>query len=348
MMKHLHIIIDGMDDEPIPAFGGLHPSYFADMPALRYMREHGIVSQQKTIPPGCIPGTEAAILNILGYELQPCFGTRSWFEALGAGIHVNNNDLCLRCNLIRHDHGVITSHSGMDVSVSECMKIVKDLNEHFGSKEKEFYGTGDFRCLMILRDCVANVTANPPHTLVGRDVSNLLISSDNPNLSEMLNGIIVDSQKVLARYPSNGISLWAPGRPIHISKKTSGAVISGVNLLKGIGRALGMTVIDVEGATGDDSTDYLAKLNAAIKGLEDFDFVLMHIEAPDEASHQKDSIKKVRILEEIDRKLLSHLLNQNINLDITVQSDHVTSSLSGQHHDWPVEVIKYKLRINEE
>lgn len=347
-MKRMLIIIDGMDDEPIQALGYLTPSYFAHMPALRHMCEHGIVSRQKTIPSGCIPGTEAAVLNILGYELQSSYGSRSWFEALGAGINVNENDLCLRCNLIRHEKGFVTSHSGLNVTSRQCAQIVNDLNENFGNKEIEFYGSGDFRCLLILRDCSANVIANPTHTLVGRGVSDLLISSDNPNFTEILNGIIVDSQKVLAGYPSNGISLWAPGRPIHIFRKTAGAVIAGVNIMKGIGRAVGMTAIDVDGATGDDKTDYSAKLNAAIEGLGDFDFVLLHIEAPDEASHQKDSIKKVHILEEIDRKILSPLLKLHINLNITVQSDHVTSSLSGQHLDWPVEVIQYKLRKNEE
>lgn len=346
-MKHLLLIIDGMDDEPIPAFGNLTPSYFADMPALRYMREKGTVSRRKTIPSGCIPGTEVAVLSILGHDFQSGSVSRSWFEALGAGIMVNEEDLCLRCNLISHENGIITSHSGVDISSRQCSEIIDVLNANFGREGIEFHGTRDFRCLLILRDCSANVAAYPTHTLVGRELGRLLVSSEDPLLSETLNEIIENSRSVLADYPSNGISLWAPGRPVQFSGRTAGAVIAGVNIMKGIGRAVGMTVVDVDGATGDDRTDYSAKLYAAMKALEKFDFVLLHIEAPDEASHQKDSAKKVHILEEIDRRLLSPLLNQKINMDVTVQSDHVTSSLSGQHLDWPVEVIQYKLRNSE-
>lgn len=347
MMKRLLIVIDGMDDEPIPAFGNLAPSYFADMPALRHMRKHGVVSRQITIPSGCVPGTDTAVLRILGYDLYPECSPRSWFEALGAGIDVGDNDLCLRCNLISHENGMVSSHSGSEMNARQCAEIVDSLNSNFGREGVEFYGTGDFRCLLIIRDCVASVAADPAHTLVGRDLSELLVSSDDPGLAATLNGIIEDSRDVLASYPSNAISLWAPGRPMRIPGKTAGAVIAGVNIVKGIGRAAGMRVIDVDGATGDEHTDYAAKLHAAIKAFDEFDFVLLHVEAPDEASHQKDSVRKSRILEEIDRRLLSPLLNQKINLDITVQSDHVTSSLSGQHLDWPVEVIQYKLRNNE-
>lgn len=346
-MKRLLIIIDGMDDEPIPAFGNLTPSYYAYMPALRHIREHGIVSRQNTIPPGCIPGTEVAVLRILGHDLQAGCSSRSWFEALGAGITVNDKDLCLRCNLIRHENGYISSHSGAEISSHQCAEIIDVLNTNFGRKGIEFHGTGDFRCLLILRECGANIAANPTHTLVGRELSSLLVSSDDSFLAESLNEIIVNSRNVLANYPSNGISLWAPGRPMQFSKRTTGAVIAGVNIMKGIGHAVGMTVIKVDGATGDDQTDYSAKLHAAMKALKKFDFVLLHIEAPDEASHQKDSLKKVRILEEIDRRLLVPLLSKNTNLDVTIQSDHVTSSLSGQHLDWPVEVVQYKLRNNE-
>lgn len=343
-MKRLLIIIDGMDDEPIPAFGDQTPSYHAHMPALRYMRQHGVVSRLTTIPPGSVAGTEVAVLRILGYDLQAGCSSRAWFEALGAGVPVSEADLCLRCNLISHRNGVVTSHSGAGISAEECAQIIDLLNTNFGTGKMEFHGTGDFRTLLILRDCNANVAATPTHTLIGRTLSELFVSSDDTALAGTLNDIIIQSAKVLAGHKANGISLWAPGRPMQFSRQTEGAVIAGVNIMKGIGRAVGMTVYEVEGATGDEDTDYRAKYNAAMSALGKHDFVLLHVEAPDEASHQRDSLKKVRILEDIDRLILTPLLREEINVDVTVQADHVTSSISGRHLDWPVEETQFKIR----
>jgi len=343
-MKRLLIIIDGMDDEPIPAFGGHTPSYHAHMPALRYMRQYGEVSRLTTIPPGCVAGTEVAVLRILGYDFQAGCSSRAWFEALGAGISVGDADLCLRCNLISHSKGGLTSHSGAGMSAKESAEIIDILNSNFGSERMKFYGTGDFRSLLILRACRANVAATPTHTLVGHQLSELLVSSDDTSLAQTLNETIINSAKVLAGHKANGISLWAPGRPMQFPRQTEGAVIAGVNIMKGIGRAVGMTVYEVEGATGDEDTDYQAKYNAAMSALREHDFVLLHVEAPDEASHQRDSLKKVRILEDIDRQILTPLLREEINVDVTVQADHVTSSISGRHLDWPVEVTQFKIR----
>lgn len=343
-MKRLLIIIDGMDDEPNPMLRNMTPAYFADMPALRYMRDNGYVCRQNTIPAGNPPGTEVAVLNILGYDVPTDFSSRSWLEALGLGIEINKDDLCLRCNLITHRNGTLTSHCGEGVTERQCHEIVDLLNTRFGNDRMEFHGNGDFRNLLVVHDAHASIKAEASHTLVGQPVSHLLIHSNDTNLGRILNLCITESRTLLKGYPANGISLWAPGRALHpASHKINGALIAGVNVMKGIGRYAGLSVIDVEGATGDEHTGYRAKLQAALDALKKYDFVLLHIEAPDEASHSRNCMRKVRILEDIDRKLLTPLLREASNIEVTVQSDHATSSLTGLHLDVPVEVIKYKI-----
>ena len=343
-MKKLLIIIDGMDDESNPALGNLTPSHFAYMPALRYMRENGIITWQNTIPSGYPSGTEVAVLNILGYEIPKDLCTRSWFETLGYGIEIKDGYLCLSCNLITHRNGILTSHCGEGTSSRECREIAHILNDNFGSERLEFIGCGNFRNLLIVHDTNASIKAEAPHTLIGKPVSHLLVQADDVDLTNLLNRCIIESQTLLKDYPANGISLWAPGRSFHsVKPKLEGALIAGVNVMKGIGKALDLTVLDVDGATGDEHTDYRAKLESAMKAFEIYDFVLLHVEAPDEVSHRRDSLKKVKVLEDIDRELLMPLLKEKINLEITVQSDHGTSSITGLHLDIPVEVVKYRI-----
>lgn len=347
-MKKLLIILDGMDDEANPNLGYKTPSHFARMPALRFMRDNGSVSMQKTIPLGNQPGTDVAVLNILGYNVPENFSSRSWLEALGCGIKVNEGDLCMRCNLITHSNGIITSHCGEGVSSQQCNEIIDILNNRFGSGQLEFHGNGNFRNLLIIHDCNASINARPPHTLTGGKLSELQIESGDKALAKILNHCIIESRNLLKDYPANGISLWAPGSPINLDQyQERGALISAVNLMKGIGKAIGFYVPEVKGATGDENTDYHAKLQAALSALESYDFVLLHVEAPDEISHKKDFLKKVRILEDIDRELLAPLLKEKIDLEVTLQSDHATSSITGMHLDCPVEVIKFKLDKDE-
>lgn len=348
-MKKLLIIIDGMDDEPIPVLGNLTPSHFAYMPALGHMREKGNVYWQRTVPSGNVPGTEVAVLNILGCDVPAGFSSRSWLEALGSGIEVEESDLCLRCNLISHSDGLLTSHCGGDVTSGQCYEIIDILNDRFGGKELEFIGSGNFRNLLIVHGTNASVRAEAPHTLLGKDISHLIVQSDDSVLGDRLNNCIIESRTILKNYPANGISLWSPGCPAStVKRRIDGALIAGVNIMKGIGKVLGLSVIEVDGATGDEHTDYNAKLQAAMKALETYDFVVLHIEATDEVSHRRDSMKKVQVLEGIDRELLAPLLKKKINLDVTVQSDHATSSLTGMHLDCPVEVINYSMGIRDE
>lgn len=330
-----------MDDEPIPELGNMPPASYASMPALSYMRTHGTTSRQQTIPTGLEPSTEVALTSILGIPVGSDFNARSWLEALGEGIDVGKEDLCLRCNLITHDNGTIVSHCGYNPTCEESRAIVDLLNMRFGDDDFKFYSFGNFRNLLVIRNCSSSIVARPPHTLLGQSVELLSVSSDNQNLESWLNSCIADSRDILKEHKANGISLWASSHACSFGKSVEGSVVAGVNIVKGIGRAAGMSVINVPGATGDEFTNYTAKLNAALNALKNDDFVLLHIEATDEASHQLDWRKKVEILEKIDRLILNPLLAHKGELRITVQADHATSSLTGQHLSIPVNVVNY-------
>lgn len=340
-MKRLLIIIDGMDDEPIPALDNRTPASYAHMPALGHMRAYGKSSSMQTVPDKMEAATDVAILTILGYRIDPDFSARSWLEALGAGIHVDDNDLCLRCNLITLKDGILISHNGMAVNECESKAIMERLGSFLDSDKLTFHYAGGFRNILIIHDCTATVKALPPHTLIGQPVSRLNITSDDTVLEKNLNKCISESRHILHGHTANGISLWAPGRPTSFHPSTKGTVVAGANVVKGIGHATGMSVTEVAGATADEHTNYTAKLQAALKALENDDFVLLHIEAPDEASHQHDWLKKIRILEDIDSYVLTPLLKYDGNLQITVQADHATSSLTGNHLSTPVNVITF-------
>lgn len=350
-MKKLLIIIDGMDDESLLALGGRTPREVAFMPGLDFMMANGHNSMMSTIPYGNTPSSETAILNILGNHVEPGFSGRSWLEAIGIGVNVSSDDLCMRCNLIKIEDDIIVSHGREEITEQEVLEIIQQLNIVFGNNLISFhYGKG-YRNLMILKDCKNDVIADPVHELIGSDMSNLFVKSSDTALQDLLNSIIFRSRDMLSGFGNcvNGISLWSPGRkPSSEFIQLKGAVVAGTNLIKGIGIVCGMKIIDVEGATGDCNTDYFGKYMAAIKALEDNDFVLLHIEAADEASHQKDPKRKVKILEEIDKNIISPILKYGRDLEIVVQPDHATSSVTGRHLDKPVEVTTYIMkRVNE-
>ena len=344
IMKKLLIIIDGMDDEPSYELGGRTPVEVAAMPALDYMKDKGSVCKMSTVPYGNAPSSETAILNILGNHVVPGFSGRAWLEAVGAGVDVSPGDLCMRCNLIRIEDGVIASNCSRGLAAEEAKDIIEMLGRNFGSDKVSFhYGCG-YRNLLVIKDCEADVMADPVNDLVGCDVSGLAVGSNDPDLMYLLNSIIFRSREILSGCGKevNAIALWAAGRKPSMSFiRRPGAVIAGTNLVKGIGKVCGMRIIDVAGATGDRNTDYSGKCRAALAALQDNEFVLLHIEAADEASHQRDPKQKVEILEKVDRQIISPILKCGGDLEIVVQSDHATSSVTGRHLDRPVEVTTY-------
>lgn len=341
-MKKILVIIDGMQDEPIPEFNGKTPMEVARMPVLNKMKRLGKFYHCKIIPDDLEPTTDNALLSILGYTPNHRYSSRSWFEALGAGIEVNENDLCLRCNLISHSKGILTSHCGGKLSNDLCKKELEIIKQNFENEKYHFYSLGGFRNLLVIKNCNATINANPPHDLLGCEINNLRIDSDDSELSKELNNMTHASFILLNNYQANGIAFWSPGKPPVISHKISGSMIAATPLVKGIGRAIGMNVIEVEGTTGDEKTNLKAKVDVTFKAINQDEFVILHIEAPDELSHRRDPVGKMKFLEKIDREVFLSLLKNFHNIEIRIQADHATSSLTGKHLQQDVEIVEYQ------
>lgn len=340
-MKELLIIIDGMDDEAIPQLNGATPVAAACMPALNFMRRNGRSFHEISVPDGIEPATDTALLSILGYDLTGNLSSRSHFEALGEGIELEDTDLCLRCNLISHNDGVITSHCAEGITPEECHHAIAILKERFDDESLRFYSSGNFRNLLILKDCTARIAVTGPHNLIGATLSSLHIESDDTILKETLNRVVRESAVLLQNYKANGIALWSPGVAPKINHKIKGALIAGVPLVKGIAKAVGLTFFKAVGTTGDENTNLSAKLDAVFSALSQEDFVILHIEAPDELSHKRDWQGKLKFLEKIDSEVLQPLLEKANDVKIRVRADHATSSLSGRHLAIPVEVTEF-------
>lgn len=316
------------------------------MPGLDYMCRKGTSRMMMTIPIGNSPSTDVAVPNILGYHVPPKFSGRTWLEAIGGDIEIKAEDICLRCNLIRTENNHVMSHSADNISDNDAKVIIDKLNEVFGTKRISFHSGKGYRNLLRISNCNSEITVTPVHELLGKEVTSLLVKSSDIQLQQSLNHIITKSADILSgmSYRANGIALWAPGRqPIHPFHHISGAMVAGVNLVKGIGKAFGMEVMEVKGATGDCNTNFTGKLHSAIEALSTHDFVILHIEAPDEAAHNKNPKQKIEVLETIDRLILSPLLEQHLDIEIRVQADHATSSITGRHLNLPVKVITYRL-----
>lgn len=345
-IRKVLIILDGMDDEKHMEQGGKTPRESAFMPTLQQMRREGQITLLNTIPSGNAPATDVALLKILGHNVPENFTGRAWLEALGEGIIIGEKDLCLRCNLIKTENGKIASHAVEDIS--DTSVVIDALNNNFSNSKYRFYSGKGYRNLLVIKNCDTNIKVSPVHTLIGAETESLLVECDNLEIQHYLNNIIIKAPEVLAKclhINANGVALWAPGKkPDMYPLIKDGVVIAGVSLVKGIGKWMGMTVINVKGATGGYDTDLVAKMDATAEALRNHHFVLLHIEAPDEASHMRSFQKKKEILEKIDKLVLAPLLKLPYDIDVTVQSDHATSSLTGLHLTNPVEVVKYHIK----
>ncbi len=273
-IRKVLVILDGMDDEKHVKHGGKTPRECAFMPSLQHMRRVGQTTLLNTIPPGNAPATDVALLKILGHDVPKNFTGRAWFEALGEGISVEDNDLCLRCNLIMTENGKIASHAVEDISDSTA--AIDVLNKHFSNSRYRFYTGKGYRNLLVIKNCDINIKASPVHTLIGAKTESLLLECNNLEIQHYLNNIIIKAPEVLAKchhVNANGVALWAPGRKPDISPITKeGVVITGVSLVKGIGKWMGMTVTNVKGATGGYNTDLKAKMAATAEALKNHHF----------------------------------------------------------------------------
>lgn len=364
-MKYILILGDGMSDRPIEERGNKTPLMIADIPNIDALCAKGRTGKLVTVPDDMPPGSEVANLAVLGYDVHKVYQGRGVLEGASIGVTIDGNDLAMRCNLLCIQDGKIKNHSAGHISTEESRQLIGALNRELGNEKVQFHTGISFRHLLVVKGGINNFKATPPHDIPGAPWESLLVEPTlitGKETAELLNGLIVKSQEVLANHPvnrareaagkdpANCISLWSSGyRPAMetFGEKfnLTGAVVSAVDIIKGIGIYAGMDVIPVNGATGLADTNYEGKAEAAINALKNHDFVYVHVEATDEASHEGNIDLKIKALEYLDKRLVKYIVEQTAQMDekvsIAIIPDHATPCKLRTHTHDPVPFIIY-------
>jgi 2,3-bisphosphoglycerate-independent phosphoglycerate mutase len=358
-MKYVLVVGDGMSDYPIPELGNKTPLQAAYKPNMDSIAAEGQSGLLKTVPDELTPGSDVAICSVLGYDPRTYFTGRGPLEASARGVKLGKNDAAYRCNLITEKDEAILDYSAGHITTEEASELIEAVKEALEKPGVEFYSGLDYRHLLILRNFPHPelIECTPPHDATGVKVSAVLPktkAADAEKGARLLRDLINGSRNILRNHPVNVAREKAGKRPGNLiwpwggGKKPSmptlkekfglrGAVISAVDLVKGIGTYAGMKIIEVPGATGLYNTNYEGKADAALKALEDADLVFVHVEAPDEAGHVRDYTLKVKTIEDLDKRLLGRLLDRLTEpYAISISPDHPTPISIGTHARDPV------------
>ena len=342
-MKYAVLIGDGMADYPIEELGGKTILQAARTPAMDYIAAHGKTGLAKTIPDGFPPGSDVANMSILGYDPAVYYSGRAPLEAASIGVALAPDDVAFRCNLITIEHGRMKDYSAGHISSEEAKILIETLDTELSTDELNFYPGISYRHLMVAtKNFGAETICTPPHDITGERIEEYLPSGKD---GEFFSELIEESMAILELHPvnlkrikedknpANSIWIWGQGyaprfTPFQELYGIKGAVISAVDLLKGIGIYAGLDIIEVPGATGYLDTDYEGKVSAALEVLKTRDLVFVHVEAPDETGHEGSLEKKLQAIEDFDSKIVAPILKHAETSDepftILILPDHPT------------------------
>ncbi|MDR0609818.1 MAG: cofactor-independent phosphoglycerate mutase [Planctomycetaceae bacterium] len=356
-MKYAIIIPDGCADWSVESLGGRTPMQAARTPNLDALAQTGIVGRSQNVPAGMSPGSDVATLGLLGYNPSQYYTGRAPLEAAAQGIELGLNDWAIRCNLVTIEEGVMKSFTAGHISSEEAKSLITALNDmavpHSPIK-LQFYSGVSYRNLLIARDHVplsVNTQTYPPHDYTDQKIDNVLPSGDGSGLlrdlmetsRQIFEGHPVNRQRIEAgKLPATQIWLWGIGQkpqlPLFANRFSStsihGAMITAVDLLRGIASLIGWEIINVPGITGYIDTDFSAKGNYAAEALNDYDLVCVHIEATDEAGHEGSVAKKVKAMEDIDAFVVPPVLDalkSHGDWRLFVSPDHPTPTAIKTH-----------------
>jgi 2,3-bisphosphoglycerate-independent phosphoglycerate mutase len=358
-----------MADYPVSELNNRTPLQAANKPNMDTIAAKGCSGLLKTVPDSLMPGSGTAILSVLGYDPTRFYTGRGPFEAAGRNIALSEKDVAYRCNLVTEEDGILIDYSAGHITNNESGELIEKISLEMGRSGKiEFFEGLDYRHFLILRDYLPKevVACTPPHDAIGRSVSEILpkaVTAEAEATSELLRRMILGSKDILGHHPVNvarekvgknaGNMIWPWGggrKPVMPTYKqkygVDGAVISAVDLVKGIGVYAGMKIIEVPGATGLYDTNYEGKADFALDALEECDMVFVHIEAPDEAGHSKDYELKIRTIEDLDKRLIGRVMDGlKHECVIAVLPDHPTPIKIGTHTREPVPFAIYSSNI---
>lgn len=362
-MKIITLLGDGMSDITYAELGNKSPLQAATIPHMDTMARHGQVGLAHTVPDGLPPGSDVANLSVFGYDPRTCYTGRSPLEAISMGVPLGPDDVAFRMNLVTmRPHGsrlYMEDFSAGHITSEEGRELVYTLQQEIGNNEFEFHPGVGYRHLMVWRGGKDAMTGTPPHDITGKSVLDFFPTGDgSATLIAIMNHAqmalhdhpINKKRKAEDKLPANSIWLWGHGKlpritPFHETYGIRGAVISAVDLIKGIGLCAGLDVISVPGATGYLDTNYLGKAEAALAALETYDFVYVHVEAPDEASHEGNMQHKIQAIENFDRLVVGTIREGIKKFDdyaILCTPDHPTPVQLMTHTSDPVPFIVYR------
>jgi 2,3-bisphosphoglycerate-independent phosphoglycerate mutase len=325
-MKYVILLGDGMSDWPVTELGDKTPLQAANTPHMDRLARLGKTGQAHTIPEGMSTGSDVAALTILGYDARHLYTGRSPLEAASIGIQLQPTDVAFRCNLVvlgeTDGQRTMVDFSGGHITTEEARQLIDTLNEELGNAAFEFYPGVSYRHCLVWREGRLGLKLTPPHDITGRSIAEYLPSGDG---AAELQRMMDTSQAIFRDHPINrhrrehgeppisSIWLWGAGKRPQIPSfgekyGLTGAVISAVDLHKGLAIYAGLEPINVPGATGWLDTNYAGKVDYALKALQSKDFVFLHVEAPDEAGHQGDVQAKVQAIEDFDAKVVGPML----------------------------------------
>lgn len=366
-MKYVVVLCDGMADYPVPALGGKTPMMCAKKPNIDALANKGEVGLVRTVAKGLKPGSDVANMSVLGFDPKLYYTGRSPLEAASIGVQLKDTDVTLRTNLVtlsdaeNYEDKTMVDYCAGDISTAEAAEIMKDVERHFGNDRFTFYAGVSYRhCLVWANGTTELGDMTPPHDISGRVVGEYLSKAENAKeliamMKESYDFLMehpVNKKRIAeGKRPANSIWLWGEGKKpmlpsFYDTFGKKGAIISAVDLLKGIAKCADMEAPEVDGATGYIDTNFEGKAKAAVEALKNgCDFAYIHLEAPDECGHRNEPENKVKAIEMIDSRVLPIVLDglSKIGEDykIMVLPDHPTPIVTQTHASDPVPYVIY-------
>ena len=357
MSKTVFLVADGMAGWPLDILGGRTSLHAASTPTLDLLAPKSRCGLCRTVPHGMPPGSDVANMSLLGYDPQTHHTGRGPIEAAAQGLALDQDDLVWRMNLVRltelTDEGVMLDYSAGHISTPEAAPLVARLADMAGSSPFQAVQGIQYRHLLVQRGGAltdaAKLAIRPPHDILDQNIAPDL--SAYASFPEMLAFLRMAHEYLRAETSSQATAVWpwGQGRPLALPSFAErfglrGAVVSAVDLVKGLGRAAGMEVLEVPGANGLIDTNYEGKVEAALDFLKRGEFVYVHVEAPDECGHMGDAVLKKRAIELFDQRIVAPVLAALAHEDATivVTCDHFTPVARRTHTEDPVPFLIYR------
>ena len=369
-MKYIVIIGDGMADRPVKELNGRTPLQKAHTSNMDRLAREGIIGRIRTVPAGFHPGSDIANLNILGYDPQEFYSGRAPLEAASIGIQLKEDDVAYRCNLVTLKYNkdktkaVMEDYSGGHITTGEARELIDEISDKIRIDRISFFPGVSYRHIMVWSAGSASVECTPPHDITGKDIADYLPVGEKEDIlreimlkaSGILEGHPVNRERAKHGHnPANSIWLWGQGKKMILPTfrekySIEGALVSAVDLMRGIGINAGFEILQVPGITGYLDTNYVGKAEAALKALERVDIVYIHVEAPDEAGHSGKLDDKIKAIEDFDSLVVGTVLKGIKAFDeyrILILPDHATPLAVKTHTEEPVPFVIFDSRIKK-